>query len=210
MAGRLRFNCALAAEPKTGMSNDYLSDVTILIVDDQEFILNLVREMLRVLGAETILEAKDGTEAWEVLQRNPVDLMLVDWYMKPTDGVTLVKRIRNDKKSPNPYLPIIMMSGYSERLRIIKARDSGINEFVVKPLSAKALFGRIVNVIEHPRQFVRTENFFGPDRRRKNQEVEDDRRGKGAKEMKAAQSPHKEMSQSEVDAFLNPDSVPAD
>lgn len=77
-------------------------------------------------------------------------------------------------------------------------------------MSAKALFGRIVNVIEHPRQFVRTDNFFGPDRRRKNQEVEDDRRGKGGKDKKAAQSPHKEMSQSEVDAFLNPDSVPAD
>ncbi|MEK9753213.1 MAG: response regulator [Rhodospirillaceae bacterium] len=151
------------------MSNDYLRDVTILIVDDQEFILSLVREMLRVLGAETILEAKDGGEAWEVLQRNPIDMMLVDWYMKPMDGIALVKKIRNDKQSPNPYLPIIMMSGYSERLRIIKARDPGINEFVVKPLSAKALFGRIVNVIEHPRQFVRTDTFFGPDRRRKNQ-----------------------------------------
>ena len=192
------------------MSNDYLRDVTILIVDDQEFILNLVREMLRVLGAETILEARDGEEAWEVLQSNSVDLMLIDWYMKPVDGVTLVKRVRNDKKSPNPYLPIIMMSGFSERLRIIKARDSGINEFVVKPLSAKALFGRIVNVIEHPRQFVRTDNFFGPDRRRKDQVVDDDRRGKGGGDKKPAPSPHKEMSQTEVDAFLNPDSVPAD
>ncbi len=192
------------------MSNDYLRDVTILIVDDQEFILNLVREMLRVLGAETILEARDGEEAWEVLQSNSVDLMLIDWYMKSVDGVTLVKRVRNDKKSPNPYLPIIMMSGFSERLRIIKARDSGINEFVVKPLSAKALFGRIVNVIEHPRQFVRTDNFFGPDRRRKDQVVDDDRRGKGGGDKKPAPSPHKEMSQTEVDAFLNPDSVPAD
>jgi len=56
---------------------------------------------------------------------------------------------------------------------------------------------------------VRTETFFGPDRRHKNQEVEDDRRGKGAKEKKPP-APNKEMSQDEVDAFLNPDSVPAD
>ncbi len=192
------------------MGNDYLRDVSILVVDDQDFILNLVREMLRVLGAETIYDARDGEEAWEMLQTNPIDMMITDWYMKPVDGLALVHRVRNDQKSPNPYLPIIMISGYSERLRIIKARDSGINEFVVKPLSAKALFGRIVNVIEHPRQFVRTKTFFGPDRRRKSQEVSEDRRGKGLSEKKPAPPPNKEMSQNEVDAFLNPDSAPAD
>jgi len=190
------------------MDNDYLADVSILVADDQEFILSLVREMLRVLGAEKIYDAYDGDEAWDILGTQQIDLMLIDWYMKPVDGIALTHRVRNDKESPNPYLPIIMMSGYSERARIIKARDSGINEFVVKPLSAKALFGRIVNVIEHPRQFVRTENFFGPDRRRRNQEVEDDRRGKGDKDKKPDMPMNKEMSQSEVDAFLNPDSVP--
>jgi two-component system chemotaxis response regulator CheY len=191
------------------MDNDYLADVSILVADDQEFILSLVREMLRVLGAEKIYDTYDGDEAWDILGSQQIDLMLVDWYMKPVDGLALTHRVRNDKESPNPYLPIIMMSGYSERARIIKARDSGINEFVVKPLSAKALFGRIVNVIEHPRQFVRTENFFGPDRRRRNQEVEEDRRGKGGKDKKPDMPMNKEMSQSEVDAFLNPDSVPA-
>jgi len=191
------------------MDNDYLADVSILVADDQEFILSLVREMLRVLGAEKIYDAYDGDEAWDILGSQQIDLMLVDWYMKPVDGLALTRRVRNDKESPNPYLPIIMMSGYSERSRIIKARDSGISEFVVKPLSAKALFGRIVNVIEHPRQFVRTDNFFGPDRRRKNQEVEDDRRGKDGKDKKPDMPMNKEMSQNEVDAFLNPDSVPA-
>ena len=191
------------------MENDYLRDVSILVVDDQEFILNLVREMLRVLGAERIYDARDGGEAWGCLNSSSIDLMITDWYMKPVDGITLVHRVRNDPESPNPYMPIIMMSGYSERLRIIKARDSGINEFVVKPLSAKALFGRIVNVIEHPRQFVRTDGFFGPDRRRKSQEVEDDRRGK-PKEARPAELMDKEMSQNEVDAFLNPDSEPVE
>lgn len=191
------------------MDNDYLKGVSILIVDDQEFILNLVRAMLRVLGAEMVYDARDGEEAWESLAAQPIDMMITDWYMKPVDGLALVHRIRNDKQSPNPYLPIIMMSGYSERARIFRARDSGINEFVVKPLSAKALFGRIVNVIEHPRQFVRTDSFFGPDRRRRNHDVEDDRRGK-EKADKPDMPMNKEMSQDEVDAFLNPDSQPSD
>ena len=191
------------------MDNDYLKGVSILIVDDQEFILNLVRAMLRVLGTEMVYDARDGEEAWECLAAQPIDMMITDWYMKPVDGLALVHRIRNDKQSPNPYLPIIMMSGYSERARIFRARDSGINEFVVKPLSAKALFGRIVNVIEHPRQFVRTDSFFGPDRRRRNHDVEDDRRGK-EKADKPDMPMNKEMSQDEVDAFLNPDSQPSD
>jgi two-component system, chemotaxis family, chemotaxis protein CheY len=192
------------------MDNDYLKDVSILIVDDQEFILNLVRAMLRVLGAEMIHDAKDGEQAWDCLKANSIDMLITDWYMKPVDGLELVHKIRNDKESPNPYLPIIMISGYSERARIFQARDSGINEFVVKPLSAKALFSRIMNVIEHPRQFVRTEMFFGPDRRRKKQDVDDDRRGKTPepKPKKPAEPMDKEMSQDEVDAFLNPDSVP--
>ena len=194
------------------MDNDYLADVSVLVVDDQEFILSKVREMLRVLGAHKIHDARDGEQAWEFLKHTQIDLMITDWYMKPVDGLALTHRVRNDQASPNPYLPIIMISGYSERQRIFKARDSGINEFVVKPLSAKALFGRIVNVIEHPRQFVRTESFFGPDRRRRKQEVDDDRRGKGAppKEKKADIPMDAEMSQDEVDAFLNPDSVPED
>ncbi|MBT6093447.1 MAG: response regulator [Rhodospirillaceae bacterium] len=192
------------------MENDYLKDVSILVVDDQEFIRNLVREMLRVLGAEHIYDALEGEDAWDQVNTRQIDMVLTDWYMKPVDGVALTHRIRNDPQSPNPYMPIIMMSGFSERARIFGARDSGINEFVVKPLSAKALFGRIMNVIEHPRQFVRTEQFFGPDRRRKKQEVDDERRGQGAKPEpeKAPLDMTQEMSQDEVDAFLNPDSVP--
>ncbi|MDD9875822.1 MAG: response regulator, partial [Magnetovibrio sp.] len=152
----------------------------------------------------------DGEAGWEIIQRQSIDLAIIDWYMKPMDGIQLTKLIRNDKACPNPYLPVIMISGFAERARIFGARDSGINEFVVKPLSAKALFGRIQNVIEHPRQFVRTETFFGPDRRRKDQDVKEDRRGTGVTEKAPEKDMKADMNQEEVDAFLNPDSVPAE
>ncbi len=61
-----------------------------------------------------------------------------------------------------------MLTGHPELHRVIESRDAGINEFLAKPLSAKALYQRIVTIIENPRPFIRTENYFGPCRRRKN------------------------------------------
>ncbi|MEK9723621.1 MAG: response regulator [Rhodospirillaceae bacterium] len=190
------------------MANNYLRDVTVLVADNQEFVCSLVRVMLRPLGCTKVRDASSGEQAWEIFLSSPVDLIIADWYMKPMDGLELTRHIRNDKQSPNPYVPVIMISGFAEMARIVEARDAGINEFVVKPLAAKALFSRIQAVIEHPRQFVRTASFFGPDRRRKEQEVEDDRRGKKPDEKKPPADPKKEMKQDEVDAFLSPDSQP--
>jgi DNA-binding response OmpR family regulator len=87
--------------------------------------------------------------------------------MRPVDGISLARMIRNDPKSPNPYIPIILMTGFSEKRRVIQARDAGVTEFLVKPFTARDLFRRITQIIERPRQFVKSEDFFGPDRRRK-------------------------------------------
>jgi two-component system chemotaxis response regulator CheY len=59
-----------------------------------------------------------------------------------------------------------MITGHTEKNRVTDARDSGITEFLAKPISAKALYQRIVNVVAHPRPFIRTKSYFGPDRRR--------------------------------------------
>jgi len=74
--------------------------------------------------------------------------------------------IRQPDANTNPYVPIIMITGHTEKKRVLAARDAGITEILVKPISAKALYQRIVNVILNPRPFVRTKNYFGPDRRR--------------------------------------------
>jgi len=65
-------------------------------------------------------------------------------------------------------LPVIMVSGHTERARIVAARDAGVNEFIAKPITARNLFLRIAQVVERPRPFVRASSYFGPDRRRQN------------------------------------------
>ncbi len=124
--------------------------------------------ILQSAGIRKIREVADGAAALEALREHPADIAIVDFNMFPLDGVEFTRLVRNSPDSPNPYLPIIMMTGHSERARVMEARDAGVTEFVVKPITAKAIFDRIQAVIIRPRPFVKTEGYFGPDRRRAN------------------------------------------
>lgn len=187
------------------MWDTYLQNVRVLIVDDQDFIRSLLRHILGVLGCKQITDAADGHTAWEIIQDGAPDLLIVDWEMSPMDGLELVNKVRNDKKSPDKFLPIIMITAHSERPRIITARDSGVNEFVMKPVSAKTLFSRLNAVIEHPRRFVRTAEYFGPDRRRKRVFVDFERRDTKKKEKEiSVEEATQLMSQEEINTMLNP------
>ena len=122
--------------------------------------------------------------------------------MEPFDGIELTKKIRTDPRSPNPYVPIILMTGYSAQIRVMQARDTGVTEFLVKPFTAQDLYTRIEQVIEKPRQFVDTGEFFGPDRRRRvvkdyegpfRREEEDSDKSSGAKKGDANEGGHKDL-----------------
>ncbi len=148
------------------MAYDF-SEVSILIVEDNIPMLNLLRSLLETFGLKKLYVAKDGEEGFALFCKESPDMVITDWMMKPTDGITLSMRMRNDQLSPNQFVPIILMTGFSERRRVMQARDAGITEFLVKPFNARDLYKRIVQIIERPRQFIRAESFFGPDRRRK-------------------------------------------
>lgn len=190
--------------------NTYLKGVSIMIVDDLEFSVQILREMVRVLGAQDIRTFLDGEMAWRDFIVRPADLIIIDWEMQPVSGIELTKRIRKHPDSPNTFVPIIMVTAHRERDEVFRARDSGVTEYVVKPVSPKALFSRIEAVIERPRRFVRVGEFFGPDRRRHNAQFDgEDRRGKeaAAPAKKAAPKSH-EMEQEEINNTFNPNDAP--
>lgn len=143
-----------------------LEALRILLVDDNPHMRAIVFAMLHGLGIKALYEARDGEQALERMRRDPVDIALVDFLMRPVDGVHFTREVRNSPRSPDIYLPIIMMTGHSERSRVEEARDAGVTEFVVKPLTVHGLVTRINAVIQRPRAFVRTRDYFGPDRRR--------------------------------------------
>ena len=98
---------------------------------------------------------------------NPIDVAFVDWEMPPDSGLDFVKRIRLAEDSPNPYVPIIMLTGNNEKGHVMAARDAGIHEFLAKPVSPRSVYGRLLSVLHSPRPFVRVGGYFGPDRRRR-------------------------------------------
>jgi two-component system, chemotaxis family, chemotaxis protein CheY len=144
---------------------DY-APLRFLIVDDNSNMRRIMRMLLVGLGARSILEADDGASALELFRDHLPDIVITDWVMPVLDGLDLVRILRNEKESPNPFVPIIVVTGYTDRTRVLQARDAGVTEFVAKPVSAKVLHERISSIVLRPRDFVRTKTFFGPDRRR--------------------------------------------
>lgn len=141
--------------------------ITILIVDDNQHMRGILKELLRAAGVSDIKEASDPLEAFEYMKSSLVDLLLVDLAMPLMDGVEFTRMVRTNENSPNHFLPIIMITGHSERSRVNAARDAGVNEFLVKPVTAKGLMERLSLIVNRPRNFVKSKQYFGPDRRRR-------------------------------------------
>ena len=139
----------------------------ILLVDDNHHMRVLLTEILRAIGVKHVYEAADGSEALQVMRRAPVDIIITDFAMSPVDGVDFVRLLRNSPDSPNALCPVIMVSGHSTERRVGEARDAGVNEFLSKPVTARGVLERSGQIIDHPRPYVRSSEYFGPDRRRK-------------------------------------------
>lgn len=140
--------------------------MSFLIVDDNSHMRRLVRSLLHGFGSRQVFEAEDGAGGLEAVETYGPDVLITDWAMPIFDGLELVQMIRNPDSCRNAYIPIIMLTGHAEKHRVVQARDMGVTEFLAKPISAKALFDRIYNIVMNPRPFIRARGFFGPDRRR--------------------------------------------
>ncbi len=145
-----------------------LRDLKILVIDDSRDMQLIIKSILHELGVKYVRVVSDAALGFQELQGFPADLIIVDWHMEPLDGLDFVRLVRNAKDSQNPYVPIIMLTGFTERRRITEARDAGVNEYLAKPVSVQSVASRIVSLINNPRPFIRTKKFFGPCRRRQN------------------------------------------
>ena len=148
----------------SGAGFEYLK---ALVVEDNTHMRSLLRGLLNSIGVKDIADAANGQAAIEVLREHKSDIVLSDLAMKPMDGLAFTRHVRNHDHSPNPFVPIIMITGHTEKYRVEAARDAGVTEFLAKPVTAHNLFSRIAEIVERPRAFVRCNGYFGPDRRRR-------------------------------------------
>ena len=143
-----------------------LSHLQLLLVDDNAYMRVLVPSILNNLGSRRMKLATDGATGLQVLKEFPIDIVFVNWMMRPIDGIEFTRTLRTASDSPNPMLPVIMVSAHTEPIRITAARNAGVTEFLSKPLSPREIYLKVEEVILRPRQFVQATNFHGPDRRR--------------------------------------------
>lgn len=138
-----------------------------MVVDDNHHMRTIVNTILRSLGCMDVRECGDGAAAFELLRSRPADIIILDFRMDTLDGLDFVRLLRRAGDSPCPMVPVIMMTGHSERRHVLAARDAGVTEFVAKPISAKALCARIEAALLAPRSFVKSTAYVGPNRRRR-------------------------------------------
>ncbi len=144
-----------------------IKNLKVLIVDDNQQMLELLKTVLESFGILNIFSASGGHEGFRSFSSKSIDVVITDLVMPKGDGIELIRNIRNNQKSPNQYVPVILITGNPEKAKVINARDAGITDIILKPFNARDLYKRIERMVENPKKFVRSENFFGPDRRHK-------------------------------------------
>ena len=143
-----------------------IQSISILIVEDNQYMRKVVRNILVNIGVKNIHEAGDGIAGLEAIRMFAPDLVILDWEMPLLNGAELVRIVRSPGVFPVPDVPIIMLTGHVERWRVVEASRLGVNEFLKKPVSGKSLLDRIVAILTHPRAMVRLGDYYGPEPRK--------------------------------------------
>jgi CheY-like chemotaxis protein len=153
---------------------DRIQALCVLVVDDNQYTRKMIRNLLVNCGIKDIYEAGDGIAALDTIRTVGPDVVVLDWEMPLLNGAELVRIVRSPGVFPMPDVPIIMLSGYGERWRVVEAVRLGVNEYLIKPVSAKALYDRLVSITMQPRPTVQLGDYYGPEPRKlANDTVED-------------------------------------
>jgi CheY-like chemotaxis protein len=136
-----------------------------MVVDDNEYMRVLLHRLLHRIGIESS-EYSDGNAALLAISTFKPELVFTDLVMKPMDGLAFVRTLRRLPDQQVQTAPVIMITGHADRHVVQSARDSGVNELLVKPITEAALQQRIREVIFRPRAFIFGPDYFGPCRHR--------------------------------------------
>jgi two-component system chemotaxis response regulator CheY len=115
------------------------ADITVLVVDDQDYVRSIVAQLLRRLGVGHVLESSNGSDALQILERSKPDVILCDIKMQPVDGLQFLHDVRGGIAGANPNVPIIFLTSASDRATVQAAIEGDVDGYLVKPVSAEEL-----------------------------------------------------------------------
>lgn len=160
-----------------------LAGIHILIVISSERAGDLVKRIFMALGFSNIYIAADAVEAVQYLRDIKLHLIVADADINASNsvnkndkhipgfgtlqlsGIDFIYRLRSAKSSPAPFIPVLMLMDHARSAQVVKARDAGVNEIVLKPLEAKNFCERIIALVDAPRPYVTAQTYRGPCRR---------------------------------------------
>ena len=121
-------------------------EMNILIVDDYNTMLRIIKNLLKQLGFKNVDEATDGQMALEKVKNKNYGLIISDWNMEPMTGLELLQEVRgsNDNYKDTPF---IMITAESKTENVVAAKQAGVNNYIVKPFNAETLKSKMVAVI---------------------------------------------------------------
>jgi CheY-like chemotaxis protein len=161
-----------AKQSKKNVEN-LVQSLCVLVVDDNQYMRKMIRNLLVNCGIKDIYEAADGIAALDSIRTVAPDVVILDWEMPLLSGPELVRIVRSPGVFPMPDVPIIMLTGHCERWRVVEAVRLGVNEYLTKPVSAKSLYDRLLSITTQPRAVVQLGDYYGPEPRKLVVEVDE-------------------------------------
>jgi len=122
------------------------TSIRVLVVDDFATMRRILKNILKQLDFKNLVEADDGTTAWDVLEDQSIDLIISDWNMPKMSGIDLLKKVRaSDKYKKTPFL---MVTAEAQKQNVIEAVQAGVSNYVVKPFTAEAIFEKLDKILK--------------------------------------------------------------
>lgn len=145
------------------------AQIQVLIIDDDPGIRKLVKTLLTTMGVRNVSEAVDGAAGLDAVRTAAPDVIILDWEMPRCQGPEFMRTLRSPDSFPHPSVPVIMLTGHGEYSKVKEAIAVGVNEFLLKPVSSKALLDRVISVLFNPRPMIRKSGYYGPQPRKLSQ-----------------------------------------
>lgn len=124
----------------------YNKDMRVLVVDDFSTMRRIIKNILRQLGFTNIIEADDGSTAWETLNKDKIDFVISDWNMPKMPGIELLRKVRSSEEFAN--MPFLMVTAEAQQENIIEAVQAKVSNYIVKPFTAETLGQKIDKIFD--------------------------------------------------------------
>jgi len=143
-----------------------LTTLKVLIVDDEASMRKVTRALLQSIGVRKIYEANGGRSGLDAICMRAPNIVILDWEMPSPNGPEFMRAVRAPGSFPLPDVPVIMLTGHSERSCVVEAVRLGVNEYLIKPVSSTAILARIVSILAKPRRIIKQGDYYGPEPRK--------------------------------------------